>query len=290
MATARNYSPQSNPEAFALEQFGGMLPAWNDHLIPNNQAARSENGYLFSGSLEGWRKPKLLYTLLDSASKFAYRLPVESQQVANAILYFIDKPVDGDTVEVSEEVYTFRDVVAEAYDVFIGASAAESATNFFKALTIEDGAATNIGVLYGVGTVRNPALNQDEPQTTNVLATDVPRVHVYAEDYGAAYNTTDVNTSNAARLEWRYDGVATSTLQGGANLSFDTGIAGASQWIEFADPDTDVMRSPIVDDQYDRYYFLSPSLAPLYNTRARLENGDPHWLLGVPAPGCTRPG
>lgn len=57
--------------------------------------------------------------------------------------------------------------------------------------------------------------------------------------------------------------------------------------MEFADPNTDVVRSPVVDDQFDRYYIASSSLAPQYNTRARIEAGEPNWLLGVPAPGCT---
>lgn len=57
-----------------------------------------------------------------------------------------------------------------------------------------------------------------------------------------------------------------------------------SVWMDFADPDTSVIRGPIIDDVYDRYYFVSPSSPPKYNTRARIENGDPPWLLGVPAP------
>jgi hypothetical protein len=280
-------APQTNPDAFVLEQFGGMLPAWNDHLIPQNQASSSQNGYLFSGTLEGWRTPKLLHTLLDSAAKFAYRLPRQSEDIANAILYVLAKPVDGDTVDLGEEVYTFRDVVAAAYDVLIGADAVAAATHLFAAFTIEDGKSTNVGVWYGTGTTRNPAINQHEPVTTNVLATDTPRIQVFAPTFGAAYNSTAVVASNAARLEWRYNDVATTHFQGGTNLSFDTSITGSSVWIEFADPDTDVMRSPVVDDSFDRYYFVSPSVAPKYNTRDRLEQGLPHWLLGVPAPGCS---
>ena len=33
------------------------------------------NTYLFSGSLVGWRQPKLLYQLKDSASKYVFRIP-----------------------------------------------------------------------------------------------------------------------------------------------------------------------------------------------------------------------
>ena len=68
----------------------------------------------------------------------------------------------------------------------------------------------------------------------------------------------------------------------------DTSItASDSLWMEFADPDTTVLHTPVADDQYERYYFAAPSHPPQYNTRARIENGDHPWLLGVPASGCT---
>lgn len=280
-------NPQTSPESFKLDQFGGMLPAWDDTLLPPGQSALSLNGYLFSGALEGWRKPKRLYTLLNGASKFAYRLPRTHQDIANATIYVLDKPVDGDTVTLGEEIYTFRDVAEDAFSVFIGADAVASVTHLFQAFTCDNGENTNAGTNYGVGTVRNPAINQHEPITTNILATDQPRIEVFAPEAGAAFNSTLVAASPALRLEWRYNEVATAHFQGGTNVTFDTSITGDSVWIEFADPDTDVMRSPVVDDSFDRYYFASPSLAPQYNTRARLEAGLPHWLLGVPAPGCS---
>jgi hypothetical protein len=264
-----------------------MLPGWDDHLIPDGQAASSLNGYLFNGNLAGWRTPKLLHTLDNPAAKFAYRLPLTSENIATAIIYVLAKPVDGDKVTLGEEVYTFRDIVEEAYDVLIGADDVEAVTHLFQAFTADDGQNTNAGTNYGVGTIRNPAINQHEPVTTNILATDIPRIRVYAPDTGAAYNSTRVAATDASRLEWRYNDVATPNLQGGTNLSFDAAINGASVWLEFVDPDTDVMRSPVVDDSFERYYFASSSVAPTYNTRARIEAGDPAWFLGVPPPGCA---
>jgi hypothetical protein len=44
-----------------------------------------------------------------------------------------------------------------------------------------------------------------------------------------------------------------------------------SSWLEFTNADTDVIRSPVVNDSYDRYYWASSSLAPLYNTKERIE-------------------
>lgn len=66
-----------------------------------------------------------------------------------------------------------------------------------------------------------------------------------------------------------------------------------SYWMEFEVADTDVIRSPTIGDQYDRYYWAqAQELAdnpPRYNTRQRIINGDPAFLLGIPAP-ATAPG
>ncbi len=57
-----------------------------------------------------------------------------------------------------------------------------------------------------------------------------------------------------------------------------------STWLEFDDQDMVVIRAPMVNDKWDRYYFFSPTTAPTYNTRSRLEAGLPDYLLGVPGP------
>jgi hypothetical protein len=134
--------------ALKLDRFGGQLPAWSDRLLPDGQAALSLNCYLFSGELVGWRQPKLLHTLKNSAAKYAYRIP------------------------------------------------------------------------------------------------------------STASNNVSITASD-------------------------------SFWMEFLDRDTDVIRSPVVDDSFHRYYWASPSEQPKYNTYARILNGDPPWLLGVPASSCA---
>jgi hypothetical protein len=49
-----------------------------------------------------------------------------------------------------------------------------------------------------------------------------------------------------------------------------------STWLEFTNAFTDVIRAPVVDDDYDRYYWVSSSDVPRYNTRARIEyNANP---------------
>jgi hypothetical protein len=58
----------------------------------------------------------------------------------------------------------------------------------------------------------------------------------------------------------------------------------ASTYMEFDDPDTSVIRAPTIGDTHDRFYFVSPEIPAKYNTRARIEAGQPPFLLGVPAP------
>lgn len=62
-----------------------------------------------------------------------------------------------------------------------------------------------------------------------------------------------------------------------------------STWMEFEDPETDVLRSAVPGDTHDRYYWVSPSTVPSYNTRARIDGGDAPWKLGVTTP-PTAPG
>lgn len=61
-----------------------------------------------------------------------------------------------------------------------------------------------------------------------------------------------------------------------------------SYWMEFEDPDTDVIKSPTVDDTFERFYWASSALGPRYNTKARIIAGNTGanapFLLGIPAP------
>lgn len=58
-----------------------------------------------------------------------------------------------------------------------------------------------------------------------------------------------------------------------------------STWLEFSNPDTDVIRAPVFNDTHDRYYWASSTTPPQYNTLARIKNGDDPWLLGINPPG-----
>lgn len=54
-------------------------------------------------------------------------------------------------------------------------------------------------------------------------------------------------------------------------------------WLAFDSRDVDIVRSPLVNDAYDRYYWAGEG-APKYNIFERLQNGNPEFLLGVPQP------
>lgn len=288
-----------------LEQFGGMLPAWDAHLLPTGQAAYSRNGYLFSGALTGWRAPSILRTLQNSAANFVYRIPVVTQAQARAYLGFTSQPNAGDTVVVGDLTYTFVTTLANAEDVLIGTTAAVTADNFRRALTADNNTNTGASVVYGPSTASNGDVyftmegstaptGMTDPTVGNTLigATSVDWVLVGAKDFGAAFNLIALSESTSgARLKWLYDlnslSHTTTTFLGGSNPTFDTSITGNSTWMEFTDPDTNVIKSPLVNDQWNRYYFASPSTMPSYNTYDRIVAGSPAWLLGVPPPGCA---
>lgn len=60
-----------------------------------------------------------------------------------------------------------------------------------------------------------------------------------------------------------------------------------SDWLEFTNPDTDVVRSPLASDSFERYYWASSSGVPQYNTKARIIAGSPAYTLGVPTPAAA---
>jgi hypothetical protein len=59
---------------------------------------------------------------------------------------------------------------------------------------------------------------------------------------------------------------------------------GDSTWLEFSDPYTDIVRGPLVNDSFKRWYFCSPSTGLMVNSLARLQVGSAAYKAGVPAP------
>ena len=65
---------------------------------------------------------------------------------------------------------------------------------------------------------------------------------------------------------------------------------GDSTWVQFDDIDTDILKGQLVEDQFERWYFCSPTTGPMYNTYARLVAGSPMLKLGVPGPATNTEG
>ena len=201
--------------AIKLEQFGGQLPAWEPHLLPPGQAAASTNTYLFSGALEGWRLPKFLRNLNNSAAQFVYRIPTVSQSVANAFLVALTQPNANDTVTVGEDTYTFTNAINAStppYQVLIGVSINATLQNLLNAITFDNGNGTNSGITYSLNTVVNGQVawaGNNAGQSTNTVGSAViggptyNYLQVFSPDYGAAFNSTGVAENTAAsRLIW----------------------------------------------------------------------------------------
>jgi hypothetical protein len=57
----------------------------------------------------------------------------------------------------------------------------------------------------------------------------------------------------------------------------------ADTWLVFNSQNVDVVRSPIINDLHDRYFWAGDG-RPMMNTSARIFNGDPGYYLGIPTP------
>lgn len=55
-----------------------------------------------------------------------------------------------------------------------------------------------------------------------------------------------------------------------------------SVYMEFDDADTKVVKAPIPNDSFERFYWAVPGQSPQYNTKARIIDGDPAYVLGMP--------
>jgi hypothetical protein len=60
-----------------LSNFGGMLPAVDPNLLPDNQAQYITNAWLYRGTIEGLREPVLVHTFTDPLAKKVYRIPIQ---------------------------------------------------------------------------------------------------------------------------------------------------------------------------------------------------------------------
>jgi hypothetical protein len=119
----------------------------------------SLNGYLFSGALKGWRKPKVLRDLTNANARYAFRLPRLSEQQALAYLVFITQPDVDDAVIIGDTSYIFKATIGAITDVpgwvLIGPTVTDTVTNLIAAITADGGTNGNAGILYSKNTLAN---------------------------------------------------------------------------------------------------------------------------------------
>ena len=74
------------------------------------------------------------------------------------------------------------------------------------------------------------------------------------------------------------------TVRRAYRIQYNDQYYGAGEhWLAFDSRDVDVVRSPIVNDRFDRYYWAGDG-RPKYNTLSRILHGLDPYYLGVPAP------
>ncbi len=67
-----------------------MIPVMDARLLPENNAADAQNVWLYSGALQGIRAPKDLYTFVNPATRYAYRIPKTSDNRDFANSYWLE--------------------------------------------------------------------------------------------------------------------------------------------------------------------------------------------------------
>lgn len=63
--------------ALKLQNFGGMVPAVDAHLLPNASAELAQNVWVYTGALQGYKQLRKIYTPLNSGTQKVFRVPIE---------------------------------------------------------------------------------------------------------------------------------------------------------------------------------------------------------------------
>ena len=92
----------------------------------------------------------------------------------------------------------------------------------------------------------------------------------------------EVRGFRALREEANFSAGAVSPVRRAMRVVDNAGV-NPDTWLTFDSRDVDIVRSPIVNDAFDRYYWAGDG-QPTMNTYDRIYNGDPGFLLGVPTP------
>lgn len=81
--------------AIKLQNFGGMIPALDPRLLPNDHASNSTGTWVYTGALEGIWSLESVHTLADPLARKVFRVPFDS--------YSVDRIRDSTWLEFSEQ-------------------------------------------------------------------------------------------------------------------------------------------------------------------------------------------
>lgn len=164
---------------------------------------------------------------------------------------------EDETITIGATVYRFRNTLAQAYDVQIGASAAATLDNLKAAIN----ASGTPGTEYFAGTLAHP----DVVATTNTDTTQL----VVARTPGTAANAA-ATTTTASHLSW-----ADTTLGGGTGAS-NPGVAAETVTIDdrtYSFVDVLSETNAPADAIADQVLFGADSAAALDNLKLAINNG-----------------
>lgn len=116
--------------------------------------------------------------------------------------------VNGDTVTIGSQVYTFVDTLSTAYDVLIGSDPEETLQNFADAVNAQP---ETIGISYGLGTQASDDCRADEPREVTGPEWKVTLTALEAGPNGNTITTTD-SSLNAFFTDGTFTGGQVSGL------------------------------------------------------------------------------
>jgi hypothetical protein len=79
--------------ALKLQNFGGMLPAVDSHLLPESSASLAENAWVTTGALQGFKAPRKVYDPVNPRTRKVFRVPAgRPDAAAMANSYWLEFP------------------------------------------------------------------------------------------------------------------------------------------------------------------------------------------------------
>jgi hypothetical protein len=79
--------------ALKFQNFGGMIPAVDGHLLPNSAGEFVENAWVHTGAVQGYKQLKKIYTPLSTATQKVFRIPIklrDADRIPNS--YWLEFP------------------------------------------------------------------------------------------------------------------------------------------------------------------------------------------------------